>query len=55
MCSLAALRRGKPHRIVVIGQSGEVEGDRPWSVWKIALAVVTALLMLLVLMQFQQA
>jgi hypothetical protein len=47
--------RGKPYRIVVNGQSGEVEGDRPWSAWKIAGAVASALLVLLVLMQFQQA
>ncbi len=45
---------GKPYQIVVNGQSGEVEGDRPWSTWKIALAVLAALLLLLVLMQFQQ-
>jgi hypothetical protein len=45
---------GKPYQIVVNGQSGEVEGDRPWSVWKIAFAVLLALLGLLLLMQFQQ-
>lgn len=46
---------GKPYQIVVNGQSGEVEGDRPWSKWKIGLAVALALLVLVVLMQFQQA
>jgi hypothetical protein len=45
---------GKPYQIVVNGQSGEVEGDRPWSAWKIAFAVLLALLALLLLMQFQQ-
>jgi DNA-directed RNA polymerase subunit RPC12/RpoP len=45
---------GKPYQIVVNGQSGEVEGDRPWSKWKIALAVLLALLALLLLMQLQQ-
>lgn len=45
---------GKPYQIVVNGQSGEVEGDRPWSAWKIAFAVLLALLVLLLLMQFQQ-
>ncbi len=45
---------GKPYQIVVNGQSGEVEGDRPWSVWKIVLAVLLVLLVMLVLMQFQQ-
>ena len=46
---------GKPYQIVVNGQSGEVEGDRPWSVGKIVLAVLAALLVLLLLMQFQSA
>ncbi len=45
---------GKPYQIVVNGQSGEVEGDRPWSAWKIGLAVALAAIVLLVLMQFQQ-
>jgi hypothetical protein len=45
---------GKPYQIVVNGQSGEVEGDRPWSVWKLAAAVALALIVLLLLMQFQQ-
>ena len=45
---------GKPYQIVVNGQSGEVEGDRPWSVWKIGLAIAAALLLLFVLMQVQQ-
>jgi hypothetical protein len=46
---------GKPYQIVVNGQSGEVEGDRPWSKWKIALTIVWVLIVLLLLMQFQQA
>jgi len=38
---LAAYRyRGKSYRFVVNGQSGRVRGERPWSVWKIALAVI---------------
>ena len=45
---------GKPYQIVVNGQSGEVEGDRPWSAWKIGLAVALAAIVLLALMQFQQ-
>jgi hypothetical protein len=40
---------GKPYRVVVNGQSGEVEGDRPFSVVKIALAAVLALMVLAVL------
>ena len=34
---------GKSYRFVVNGQSGRVQGERPWSVWKIALAVLAAL------------
>ena len=45
---------GKAYQIVVNGQSGEVEGDRPWSKWKIGLAVALAVIVVLVLMQFQQ-
>jgi len=30
----------KSYRFVVNGQTGEVQGERPWSVWKIALAVI---------------
>lgn len=45
---------GKPYQIVVNGQSGEVAGDRPWSKWKIVLAVLLVLLVVLLLMQFQQ-
>ncbi len=42
---LAAYKyNGKSYRFVVNGQSGRVQGDRPWSVWKIALAVLAALL-----------
>ena len=46
---------GKPYQIVVNGQTGEVEGDRPWSKWKIVLAVLVALLLLLIFVQLQQA
>jgi hypothetical protein len=46
---------GKPYRVLVNGQSGEVEGDRPWSAWKIAAAVLAALLLLLLFAQLQQA
>ncbi len=35
--------RGKSYRIVVNGRSGAVWGERPWSIWKIALAVLAAL------------
>jgi LSD1 subclass zinc finger protein len=38
--------RDKSWRVVVNGQTGEVTGDRPWSAWKIAFAVLTALVIL---------
>lgn len=31
---------GKSYRFLVNGQSGEVQGERPWSIWKIAFAVL---------------
>jgi len=37
--------RGTSYRIVVNGQTGRVQGERPWSVWKIALTVILALLL----------
>jgi predicted RNA-binding Zn-ribbon protein involved in translation (DUF1610 family) len=38
---LAAYKfRGQSYRFVVNGQTGEVAGERPWSRWKIALAVI---------------
>ena len=37
---MAAYRYGgKSYRFLVNGQTGEVQGERPWSVWKIAFAV----------------
>lgn len=38
---MAAYRyNGKSYRFLVNGQTGEVQGERPWSVWKIAFAVL---------------
>ena len=38
---LAAYKyKGKTYRFVVNGQTGKVQGERPWSAWKIAIAVV---------------
>ncbi|MDA3858235.1 MAG: primosomal protein N' (replication factor Y) - superfamily II helicase [Roseovarius sp.] len=38
---LAAYKyRGKTYRFVVNGRTGQVQGERPWSAWKIALAVL---------------
>ena len=31
---------GKSYRFMVNGQTGEVQGERPWSIWKIAFAAI---------------
>ncbi|WP_273069661.1 primosomal protein N' (replication factor Y) - superfamily II helicase [Thioclava marina] len=36
--------RGRSYRFVVNAQTGRVQGDRPWSPWKIAFAVIAALI-----------
>ena len=42
---LAAYKyRGEAYRFVVNGTTGRVQGERPWSTWKIALAVVLGLI-----------
>ncbi|MDU8945175.1 TFIIB-type zinc finger domain-containing protein [Ovoidimarina sediminis] len=42
---MAAYRyRGKTYRFVVNGRTGRVQGERPWSAWKIAFAVVLGLI-----------
>ncbi len=42
---LAAYKyRGESYRFVVNGQTGKVQGERPWSAWKIAVAVVLGLI-----------
>ncbi|PRY80829.1 TFIIB-type zinc finger domain-containing protein [Marivita geojedonensis] len=42
---LAAYKyRGKSYRFVVNGRTGAVQGERPWSGWKIAFAVVLGLI-----------
>jgi hypothetical protein len=38
---------GKLYQVVVNGRTGEVQGERPYSFWKIALFVLTLLLALL--------
>jgi DNA-directed RNA polymerase subunit RPC12/RpoP len=41
---MAAYRyNGKSYRFVVNGQTGEVQGERPWSIWKIAFAALLVL------------
>lgn len=39
---------GKTWRFLVNGQTGEVQGERPWSSWKIAFAVIAALIVVVV-------
>jgi DNA-directed RNA polymerase subunit RPC12/RpoP len=42
---LAAYKyRGQTYRFVVNGRTGAVQGERPWSGWKIALAVILGLI-----------
>lgn len=42
---LAAYKyRGKSYRFVVNGRTGRVQGERPWSAWKIAFAVILGLI-----------
>jgi hypothetical protein len=38
--------RGESFRFVVNGQTGRVQGERPYSAWKIAFAVLAALIVL---------
>jgi hypothetical protein len=40
---LAYRYKGKSYQVVVNAATGEVQGDRPWSAWKIALAVIAGL------------
>lgn len=43
---LAAYKyRGETYRFVVNGRTGRVQGERPWSVWKIAVAVLLGLIL----------
>lgn len=43
---LAAYKyRGKSYRFVVNGRTGAVQGERPWSGWKIAFAVIVGLIL----------
>ena len=41
--------RDKVYQVVVNGRTGEVQGERPYSVWKIALFVLAILLLVLLL------
>ncbi len=37
---------GKSYRFLVNGQTGEVQGERPYSIWKITFAVLLALILI---------
>ena len=39
---------GKTWRFLVNGQTGEVQGERPWSAWKIAFAILAVLICVLI-------
>ncbi|THV30098.1 hypothetical protein [Glycomyces paridis] len=43
---LAYLFNGRTWQVLVSGQTGKVEGERPWSAWKITFAILTALIVL---------
>ncbi|MFN3955247.1 MAG: primosomal protein N' (replication factor Y) - superfamily II helicase [Pararhodobacter sp.] len=50
---MAAYRyQGKSYRFIVNAQTGKVQGERPWSVWKIAGAVALALLVAVLFLAF---
>ncbi|MFZ1468474.1 MAG: primosomal protein N' (replication factor Y) - superfamily II helicase [Paracoccaceae bacterium] len=38
---------GKSYRFLVNGQTGEVQGERPWSIWKIGFAVALVVVIIL--------
>jgi DNA-directed RNA polymerase subunit RPC12/RpoP len=38
---------GKSYRFLVNGQTGEVQGERPWSIWKIAFTVILVVSLIL--------
>lgn len=46
---------GKSYVFLVNGQTGEVQGQRPWSIWKIAFAVLLALIVIGLALYFGEA
>jgi DNA-directed RNA polymerase subunit RPC12/RpoP len=38
---------GKSYRFLVNGQTGEVQGERPWSIWKIGIAIIVVVSLIL--------
>lgn len=53
--SAAYRYNGKSYRFLVNGQSGRVQGERPYSAWKIALAAITALVALAAMLYLGEA
>lgn len=47
--------KGEPYRVMVNGRTGAVAGERPWSAWKIALAVLAGLALIGGLIVWQKA
>ncbi|QDT65755.1 hypothetical protein [Calycomorphotria hydatis] len=43
---LAYRYQGKPYQVLINAATGEVQGERPWSVWKIVLTVLGVLFLL---------
>ena len=41
---------GKPYQIMVNGRTGEIQGERPYSFWKIALLVLSILIFVVILL-----
>jgi hypothetical protein len=46
--------QGKPFRFLVNGQTGEVSGHAPWSIWKISLLCLALAIIALVILRAQQ-
>jgi hypothetical protein len=46
---------GKPYQIMVNGRTGEIQGERPYSFWKIALLVMSVLILIGILLIALQA
>jgi LSD1 subclass zinc finger protein len=44
----------RTYRFVVNGQTGTVQGERPWSIWKIAGAMLAAILLWLIVMHLRR-
>ncbi len=44
--SAAFLYRNKSYRFVINGRTGQVQGERPYSIWKISLAVIAGIIII---------